>query len=161
MYRCVLLVPLAWLLFLSACGPQGSYELRWSIACTTGQPAPCPVRTAKDCADAGFDAVEVVASREGERSRALFPCFGPLGPVGHGPGLAAGLTTLEVSALSPGGQLLSGPVAVSAAIPQSGFVTVEVTLPRPPACSDGVDNDADGLVDLLDPTCQSPSDTRE
>lgn len=156
------LLPVPWpLILLAACGPQGSYELRWSIACTTGQPAPCPVRTAKDCADAGFDAVEVVAVREGERTRALFPCFGPLGPVGQGPGLGAGPTTLEASALSPGGQLLSGPVAVEAAIPESGLATVEVTLPRPPECSDGVDNDADGLVDLLDPTCQSPADTRE
>ncbi|MFI5027364.1 MAG: lytic murein transglycosylase [Solirubrobacterales bacterium] len=30
-----------------------------------------------------------------------------------------------------------------------------------PACSDGVDNDGDGLIDLEDPDCTSPSDTNE
>ncbi len=29
------------------------------------------------------------------------------------------------------------------------------------ACNDGVDNDGDGLVDMLDPDCHSPTDTHE
>jgi len=37
-----------------------------------------------------------------------------------------------------------------------------VTFPaHDPACSDGVDDDGDGLVDLADPGCSSPSDTSE
>ncbi len=31
----------------------------------------------------------------------------------------------------------------------------------PPACSDGVDNDADGLIDLVDPGCADAADTDE
>ena len=31
----------------------------------------------------------------------------------------------------------------------------------PPACSDGVDNDGDGLIDLADPGCSSPQDDDE
>jgi hypothetical protein len=162
MARQALLLPLLPLIVaVAACGEQGSYELRWSIACATGAVESCSIRTAKDCSDAGFDAVQVVASHELERVRALFPCFGPLGPAGQGPGLDAGAVSLEVSALSPGGQLLSGPVSVDAVIPGAGLVPVGVTLPRPPACSDGVDNDGDGMVDMLDPGCQSPTDTQE
>ena len=85
-----ILLLLALAALLGACGSEGSYELRWSIACVTGQPAACPVKTAKDCAAVGFDAVAVVAVRGSERTRSLFPCFGPLGPVGEGPGLASG-----------------------------------------------------------------------
>jgi hypothetical protein len=33
--------------------------------------------------------------------------------------------------------------------------------PPTPACSDGIDNDGDGLIDLADPGCTSPSDTDE
>jgi hypothetical protein len=147
---------------LAACGAGGSYELRWDIACESGEPEPCPVVTAQDCAAAGFDAVQVVAvAPGGQFTRTLFPCFGAAGPMGEGPGLDSGEYVLEVSALSPGGQLLVGPVAVSATIPGSGLVPVQVTLPRPPACQDGVDNDGDGLVDGLDPGCDSPEGTSE
>ncbi|HEX8959184.1 MAG TPA: hypothetical protein VF770_05130, partial [Solirubrobacterales bacterium] len=33
--------------------------------------------------------------------------------------------------------------------------------PPPPACSNGVDDDADGLADLTDPDCTSPSGESE
>ena len=39
--------------------------------------------------------------------------------------------------------------------------TIEVEVYRPAACSDGLDNDEDGLVDALDPGCSSPSDEDE
>jgi Transglycosylase SLT domain len=32
---------------------------------------------------------------------------------------------------------------------------------QPPACSDGIDNDGDGLIDMADPDCSSPQDTSE
>jgi len=148
-------------LFVTACGGQGSFELRWSIACQTDEPTACAVKSAKDCADAGIDAVETVAVIGSSRVRSVFPCFGPAGPVGDGPGLPQGPATLEVSALSPGGQLLVGPVAVSTTIPGEGNAIADVTLPRPFACNDGVDNDGDGLVDLLDPDCRTSNDTHE
>ena len=33
--------------------------------------------------------------------------------------------------------------------------------PPPPQCSDGIDNDGDGLIDLSDPGCSGPSDNNE
>ena len=159
MIRPFLLAPFA--LLAAACGTQGTYELHWSIACVTGQPDPCPVSTAQDCSLTGFDAVAVVAVRGTQSTRSLFPCFSPLGPMGLGPGLGRGPTTLEVSGLSPGGQLLAGPVAVDVDIPAIGAVSTAVMLPRPAACRDGVDNDGDGLVDMMDPDCHSPDDIHE
>jgi hypothetical protein len=38
---------------------------------------------------------------------------------------------------------------------------VEESPPGPPACSDDADNDADGLIDLADPGCESATDADE
>ncbi|HEY2480335.1 MAG TPA: lytic murein transglycosylase [Solirubrobacterales bacterium] len=35
------------------------------------------------------------------------------------------------------------------------------TTPTAPQCSDGIDNDGDGLIDMEDPDCSSPSDNNE
>jgi len=35
------------------------------------------------------------------------------------------------------------------------------TTPAAPQCSDGIDNDGDGLIDLEDPDCSSPGDNTE
>src|ERR1700744_544529 len=35
------------------------------------------------------------------------------------------------------------------------------TTPTAPQCADGVDNDGDGLIDMEDPDCSSPSDNLE
>jgi hypothetical protein len=146
---------------LGACGSKGSYELHWSVSCAKDASKVCAVTSAKDCADAGMDAVAVVAVRGDGRTRSLFPCFGPLGALGHGPGLDQGPVDLEITALSPGSETLAGPIGTQAAIPSTGVVPVEVTLPRPPACGDGVDNNGNGLVDMMDPVCQSPTDNAE
>ena len=146
---------------LGACGSQGSYQLHWSITCKTSQ-STCPIETPKDCSDAGLDAISVQAVRGTDQVHSLFPCFGPLGPTGNGPGLGQGPIDLEVSALSPGGEVLVGPVSTTATIPPTGVISVDITLPRPPACNDGVDNDQDGLVDLADPECNNdPNGTSE
>lgn len=39
--------------------------------------------------------------------------------------------------------------------------SITVTIPTGPACSDGLDNDGDGLIDLADPGCSSATDTSE
>jgi hypothetical protein len=43
----------------------------------------------------------------------------------------------------------------------SNTVSIPCPPPPPPACSNGVDDDGDGLVDMADPGCSSTSDTDE
>ena len=46
--------------------------------------------------------------------------------------------------------------------PQPGLTpTATLNLPRRPACSDGLDNDGDGYVDLYDPNCKGKGDQDE
>jgi hypothetical protein len=149
---------------LCSCGGSGSYELRWTIGCKTAGDPSCAPRSAYECSRVGIDSVEIFARRDpgATPERAIFPCFSSSeGPVARGPGLDAASYALEVQGLSPGGQLLSGPVSVSATIPETGFVKVQVDLPIPAACGDGVDNDGDGMVDLQDPGCKDPRGTSE
>jgi len=149
---------------LCSCGGSGSYELRWTIGCKTAGDPGCAPRSAHECSRVGIDSVEVLARRDASSTpaRALFPCFSASdGPVARGPGLDAASYTLEVQGLSPGGQVLSGPVSVGATIPETGFAQVRVDLPTPAACGDGVDNDGDGLVDLQDSGCKDPRGTSE
>lgn len=131
----------------SACGLSSSFELHWTL---DGKAIQGP----KDCASAGIDAIEVIARRGSDETRAIFGCFSALdGPVGRGPDLASGPWALGVRALSPGGLGLSSEVVVQAEIPSEGNVRVQVDLPRPSSCADGVDNDKDGAVDAFDASC--------
>jgi hypothetical protein len=153
----IVLLPLG----LVACGEAGSYELTWTIGCETGEDPACAVVSIRDCSRRGLDSIEVIALQDGEQ-RAIFPCFSPDdGPVGRGPGLDSGSVQLDVYGLAADGVRLTGPAAVTAEIPESGLVPVEVNLPEPAACADGVDNDGDGLVDLMDPGCLDNKDADE
>jgi murein DD-endopeptidase MepM/ murein hydrolase activator NlpD len=51
--------------------------------------------------------------------------------------------------------------SASTIAPASPVSPATATAPVPPACSDGIDNDGDGLVDMEDPDCTEPSDTTE
>jgi len=57
--------------------------------------------------------------------------------------------------------------AESVTLPETGVATTPLSQPpavpsaQTPACSNGVDDDGDGLVDLSDPDCTSPSGTSE
>ena len=151
---------------LAGCGTKGSYELHWTIGCSDSQDPKCQVQRTKDCSRVGLDSIEVVSTAEGgsqSSELAVFPCYtSEVGPIGRGPDLDRGAVTLEVSGLSASGQVLSGPEEVaSVAIPEEGFLEVWVELPVPPACADGVDNDGDGLVDLMDPDCKDATGTKE
>ncbi|HEY2714662.1 MAG TPA: lytic murein transglycosylase [Solirubrobacterales bacterium] len=48
----------------------------------------------------------------------------------------------------------------NALTPSQGESTIPI-VPAPPACSNGVDDDGDGLVDMEDPDCESPEDKTE
>ncbi len=52
------------------------------------------------------------------------------------------------------------PVAGETTTPGSTAPTA-IPLLQSPACANGVDDDGDGLIDLLDPDCTSPADTSE
>jgi hypothetical protein len=52
--------------------------------------------------------------------------------------------------------------ATSTAIPPATTTTPSTTTtPAPTQCADGIDNDGDGLIDMEDPDCSSPSDILE
>ncbi|HET7446112.1 MAG TPA: lytic murein transglycosylase [Solirubrobacterales bacterium] len=67
------------------------------------------------------------------------------------------------------GLLATGVALAAADAPLEGLTTTPTTAAPPtavpslqaPACSNGVDDDGDGLIDLLDPDCTSPADTNE
>ena len=68
---------------------------------------------------------------------------------------------LSVFALEAGGTSLAKATTAASeshAVAPAGPPT---TPPDTPECSDGIDNDGDGLVDLADPDCDSPTDDSE
>jgi hypothetical protein len=68
---------------------------------------------------------------------------------------------LALSALGVG-MAGADPVAESAPTePSAATTTTAVPSLQAPACANGLDDDADGLVDLLDPDCTEPADTNE
>jgi hypothetical protein len=64
---------------------------------------------------------------------------------------AIGATVAGADPLSEGTSVAPGPGTTTTAIPSL----------QAPACANGADDDGDGLTDLLDPDCSSPSDTSE
>jgi Transglycosylase SLT domain len=74
--------------------------------------------------------------------------------------LIVALATFLVAAAV--GTALAGaePLSETAPLPS---VTTTTALPslQAPACANGVDDDGDGLVDMADPDCESPTDTTE
>jgi hypothetical protein len=138
----------------AGCGPNGSYTLSWFIAGETRSDA-------YGCSSHGVDGIQVQALHAGTRDPAdlaVFPCAPHFGE--HK--LDAGDYLLQVTPINARGDRLTdpttgtavAPVEVAVTVPEDGTVLLEpVTLTPNPACSDGVDNDGDGLVDLADPDC--------
>jgi transglycosylase-like protein with SLT domain len=59
------------------------------------------------------------------------------------------------------GSAAADPVAESTTPEPTATTTTPVPTLQAPACANGVDDDGDGLVDLADPDCTSPSDESE
>jgi len=87
-----------------------------------------------------------------------------------GMGFAYGPASLPGSTAMDGGRLnLVTPVFISTSIPSVPLFPAIATLdirftgdPPPPACSNGIDDDSDGLVDYpADPACQTADSPRE
>lgn len=147
-------------LALCACGDASSYELRWTIGCKGG--GDCEPRSIKGCSSVGLDSVQVEATVGADLAVLVHPCYAPgEGAVGRGPDLEPGAGTLRITGLSPAGIALTKPVTTPVVIPDEGLAPVTVDLPVPAQCNDGVDNDKDGLVDLLDPDCKDSKDADE
>jgi hypothetical protein len=53
------------------------------------------------------------------------------------------------------------PLSESAVVVPAPAITTPIPSPPAPACANGVDDDHDGLTDLADPDCTSPSDDNE
>ncbi len=68
---------------------------------------------------------------------------------------------LALSALGVG-MAGADPVAESAPTePSAATTTTAVPSLQAPACANGLDDDADGLIDLADPDCTAPTGTSE
>jgi len=140
---------------LAGCGPDASYTLSWFVAGETRSDA-------YGCSSHGIDAimVQAVHTSSGEPADvAIFPCA----PHYATRKIHSGTYLLYVAPLNARGQRLVDPrtgvarepLEVPVTIPEDGSLVVgPVTIEPNPACSDGVDNDGDGLVDLADPDCQ-------
>jgi Transglycosylase SLT domain/Peptidase family M23 len=59
------------------------------------------------------------------------------------------------------GATMAGADPVSQGVPIQGTTTTLIPNLAAPACSNGIDDDHDGLVDMEDPDCESPEDTTE
>ncbi|HEY1855495.1 MAG TPA: lytic transglycosylase domain-containing protein, partial [Solirubrobacterales bacterium] len=55
----------------------------------------------------------------------------------------------------------AAPVSPASRLGPKGVTTTVIPNPSAPACSNGIDDDGDGLVDMEDPDCESPEDTTE
>jgi len=141
------------LLCASGCGPQGRYDLRWRFAAVpTGVPA-----TARDCGLHGVDSIAISGSNDsGDGDRGVVAC----GALHADRSVAPGVWTLLVVALDRDGHPREPDAAstLMRARPSFGVsagetTPVDIYLEPLPACRDGIDNDADGAVDLDDPDC--------
>jgi hypothetical protein len=156
-------------LALAGCGPTGNYELSWNFfprADGTGEPQ----GAGDGCGLHGVDAIFIQGTSSGAGATRIALCTATTNgsPPGHVSGFVApGDWTFSLQSMDVRGTLVGDPVStmtltVSQGGPTAVFPTVTIT-PRP-ECSDGVDNDGDGLVDLDDPGCagfdkNNPHDT--
>jgi hypothetical protein len=148
-----LLAPLA----AGGCRQDGTLQVSWDFV---GDEAP-----AGACGQHGVDSILILGTDTGgDGTRAVTLCT----PGFRRVSVPEGTWTVAVSMLDFQGATISG---ADPNVPSPGGTavvtldapgTVSVHLQPPPACSDGVDNDRDGRVDLDDPDCQNdPSGTAE
>ncbi|MFH2007180.1 MAG: hypothetical protein ABI333_11385 [bacterium] len=143
-------------LLAGACTPKGDYRISWSFSDTESlDPFICSSR--------GVEKVDVrlINTSDGSVHLSMYAC-------GQGgtdiQSLEEGTYRVEVRALSPAGSPFTDPSTGEPAmfetvaeliIADDGNVSeASVVFTPVPQCTDGVDNDADGLVDAADPGCR-------
>jgi hypothetical protein len=132
---------------LGACQDQGSYTVSWQFA--GGEPA------ATGCGAHGVDSIRVLGTSTGGDTD-NFAVLCTAGQVTHSVNVGSWTFAVrQVDVRGRGIDPVDPPTAAGDVVKDRNVVltpdTVELT-PRP-ACSDGVDNDNDGRVDLDDPDC--------
>ncbi len=88
--------------------------------------------------------------------------FLALAVVGTAPAASplASVTETLLPGLTPSGNAAAGSAGTTTT-PPAATSTTPTTATATPQCSDGIDNDGDGLIDMEDPDCSAPSDNTE
>jgi hypothetical protein len=148
---------------LAGCGSKGSYRIHWTF--------PDGMDAASGCGFHGVDAIRITgadSSGDGEDITAVCTAGSLVNSV------ATGTWAFAIHSLDVTGQLIHPLTEPDDRTDKNGapMITINdgqltdiqpplVVQPRP-QCSDGVDNDGDGLVDLADPDCHGdPNGTSE
>jgi hypothetical protein len=132
-------------LLQGSCGGIRGGEKVYTLA--VDRPTRLTLSTAND--QTGFDTVIYVREACADMARQL--------GCNDDASAADPLSTLTVNLPSPGLYY----VVVDAKIGHGDFVLEVSRTPLPGACANGLDDDVDGLVDMLDPGCADPEDADE
>jgi hypothetical protein len=143
---------------IAGCGSKGSYRISWTF--------PDGMDAASGCGFHGVDGIRITgASSGGDGEDITAVCSA--GSMVHS--VPPGSWAFAIHSLDVIGQLIHPLVQADDRTDKDGAPMIPidegkltdiqpplVVQPRP-QCSDGVDNDRDGLVDLADPDCQGDS----
>ena len=152
----------------TACAPPPSFAVRWRITDDASQEAP-PLLSATQCSEVGIGSmrIDTFEPAGGLIDRRRSPCFpngfGDEQATVDGPALPNGLYSIEVRGLNRDGDpwddvITEEPRVVTRRdIEVVGELVVvdDLVIEAPLPCEDTMDNDRDGLVDLMDPACQA------
>ena len=160
--RNLLIVPCCVALFAAAlttgCNDDGSYRVTWSFSGTDGE-----ITSAADCSRRGVERVVVTLvnlDTGADVKTTVHPCRdASSGNIS----VAKGTYGVRVQAFGGSDQPFLDPVTGDEALVETvaelrvggGVAETTVVFTPNPKCADGVDNDADGLVDAADPGCHN------
>src|SRR6201996_3532442 len=85
----------------------------------------------------------------------------PIASAGAALPLASVTETLLPGLVGSSSSSTEAPPSTTSTTPSTTTTPPATTTPTVPQCSDGIDNDGDGLIDMEDPDCSSPNDNTE
>jgi hypothetical protein len=141
-------------LAVASCSQNGSYRLSWIFAVDA---TAVPESTSTGCGRHYVDSIWATGTDDAGDAQQIVALCTPGWVTANAP---PGTWSFSVQMLDAQGAVIMVPTQTTSAEPitadgpQAQF---SVTL-VPPACSDGIDNDGDGLVDLADPDCKGDPD---
>ncbi len=151
----------------AGCNNDGAYRVTWSFLADAAPATTATQSAAVGCGQHGVDAIELgAADGAGDGDGVVVLCT-----VGEATrSVTAGTWTVQILALDVQGHLLQPTVdstglnqILPAVVVSDGATSpLGVTMKPLPACRDGIDNNANGRVDLDDPGCNGdPNGTSE
>ncbi len=149
-------------LAVASCSQNGSYRLSWIFAADPTTDA--TESTSTGCGRFYVDSIMATGTDDAGDAQQIVALCTPGWVTAEAP---SGTWSFLVQMLDAKGTLIQSMMPTQATTaepitadgPQAQF---SVTLVPKPACSDGIDNDGDGLVDLADPGCNGdPNGTHE